>query len=436
MEIVSTMAQISLLAKAMGGISAEKGMSEGSQPQERQAAQQERRDEQAGPSRLTPQAEISQRSESQDFIPLSFAQTQTADEEHEAGELPMSREQMRQAGSLLQERVAREQQRQQTVGASRRHRDITAELSTERQARQTAERRLAELEAQMAGDHPPTQRVETQTGVRGRQTAPMLPRPLQIGGVAQRPMQGGRPQTAMPTYSQVAQMPPPPPPIVQQTARQIAARPVAMQQTAPPQAALRPAALRPTMVRPAAPLQIMPRTAEEMRRRQDIRQGKRPADVPRAAGVPQAAQRAQTPLHPLGGLQIGPDMAGTSHFSEDLRRYVSLLVRQYVEQHPTPQDIAGQATDSLGLDAEAMEEDRLAWQQVAAGMRQSPDEDHPMLGGRGDDAGDDWDSLEVEDFLMGEADPDHPVAMATVRQEIQQQPDLAFADRQAEVPTT
>ena len=98
-------------------------------------------------------------------------------------------------------------------------------------------------------------------------------------------------------------------------------------------------------------------------------------------------------------------MAGTSHFSEDLRRYVSLLVRQYVEKHPTPQDIDGQATDNLGLDAEAMEEDRLAWQQVAARMRQSPDEDHPMLGGRGDDMGDDWESLDAEDLLMGKRTP-------------------------------
>ena len=77
-----------------------------------------------------------------------------------------------------------------------------------------------------------------------------------------------------------------------------------------------------------------------------------------------------------------------------------------------------------------MEEDRLAWQQLAARMCHSPDKDHPMLGGRGDDAGDDWDSLEVEDFLMGEADPDNPVAMAFVRQEIQQQPDFASVDRQ------
>ena len=109
-------------------------------------------------------------------------------------------------------------------------------------------------------------------------------------------------------------------------------------------------------------------------------------------------------------------MAGTSHFSEDLRRYISLLVRQYVEKHPSPADIAGLATDSIGLDLDAMEEDRLAWQQVAARMRQSPDEDHPMLGGRGDDMGDDWESLDAEDLLMGEADPNNPVQMATTRQ--------------------
>ena len=68
-------------------------------------------------------------------------------------------------------------------------------------------------------------------------------------------------------------------------------------------------------------------------------------------------------------------------------------------------------------------------------MRQSPDEDHPMLGGRGDDAGDDWDSLEVEDFLMGEADPNNPAAMASTRQEIMQHPDLASVGRQTDVPT-
>ena len=43
--------------------------------------------------------------------------------------------------------------------------------------------------------------------------------------------------------------------------------------------------------------------------------------------------------------------------------------------------------------------------------------------------------MEVEDFLMGEADPNNPAAMASTRQEIMQHPDLASADRQADVPT-
>ena len=67
---MSTVAQISLLAQEMGGTLA----SEGSQRQERQAAQQE---------------------------------------ERELGELPFTKEQMRYAGSLLPERVAQEQ-RQKT----------------------------------------------------------------------------------------------------------------------------------------------------------------------------------------------------------------------------------------------------------------------------------------------------------------------------------
>ena len=122
-------------------------------------------------------------------------------------------------------------------------------------------------------------------------------------------------------------------------------------------------------------------------------------------------------------------MAGTSHFSEDLRRYVSLLVRQYVEEHPTPRDISGPATDSPVLDDKAMEEDRLVWQQVATGMRRSLDEDHPILGGRGDDMGDDWESLDAEDLLMGEADPNNPADMATTRQVVSQQPNFAFVNR-------
>ena len=39
-------------------------------------------------------------------------------------------------------------------------------------------------------------------------------------------------------------------------------------------------------------------------------------------------------------------------------------------------------TDSPVLDMEMVEEDRLAWQQLATGpqLRRTPDEDHPMLG--------------------------------------------------------
>ena len=63
LEIVSTVAQISLLAQALGGISAERGRSEGSQHQEQQAAPQEGRTGQTGPARLAPQSEIGQRSD-------------------------------------------------------------------------------------------------------------------------------------------------------------------------------------------------------------------------------------------------------------------------------------------------------------------------------------------------------------------------------------
>ena len=52
-----------------------------------------------------------------------------------------------------------------------------------------------------------------------------------------------------------------------------------------------------------------------------------------------------------------------------------------------------------------LEEDRLAWQQLAtdARLREPPDEDHPMLG-EIDTTGDDWESLDQEDFLMEEAE--------------------------------
>ena len=75
------------------------------------------------------------------------------------GELPFTREQMRHAGTLLQERVAQEQW-QQTAAPVQRHIAITVELSLELRAQQMAERRIAELEAQMANFRPPAQRLE------------------------------------------------------------------------------------------------------------------------------------------------------------------------------------------------------------------------------------------------------------------------------------
>ena len=127
-------------------------------------------------------------------------------------------------------------------------------------------------------------------------------------------------------------------------------------------------------------------------------------------------------------------MASTSHLPAELRRYVDQLVRQYMEKRPASRDVSRPATDSPVLDVDMMEEDRLAWQQIAAGMRKSPDGDHPMLGDQDDVTGDDWESLDNEDFLMGEADPDHPVDTAAQRQVLMQQPDLTSANRQADAP--
>ena len=62
------------------------------------------------------------------------------------GEIPLTREQMRQARTLLQERVAQEL-RQQRAAPTRWHTAITSELSTERQGRQLAECRIVELDA-------------------------------------------------------------------------------------------------------------------------------------------------------------------------------------------------------------------------------------------------------------------------------------------------
>ena len=88
--------------------------------------------------------------------------------------------------------------------------------------------------------------------------------------------------------------------------------------------------------------------------------------------------------------------------------------------------IAGPTTDSPVLDTDMLEEDWLAWQQLAAGMRRTPDGDHPMLGDNDDVTGDDWESLDAEDFPMEEADPkqnlptDRQVPQPQPRQLVQQ----------------
>lgn len=110
-----TVGQISLIAQALGGVPSRReglqvGQGDGSQRggqhkdrqnEDRQESQQE------GPRHQTPQTKLGHVSDSQDFIPLTFAQRQ-GDEEREAGEIPLMREQMRRVGTLLQEKVAEE----------------------------------------------------------------------------------------------------------------------------------------------------------------------------------------------------------------------------------------------------------------------------------------------------------------------------------------
>ena len=98
------------------------------------------------------------------------------------------------------------------------------------------------------------------------------------------------------------------------------------------------------------------------RRRQEITHGKRAANVPQAAGASRAAPRAQAPSILMSDLQTGPETTDMSHLPDDLRRYVSLLVRQYVEKRPGSMATDGPATDSPVLDTDMLEEDRLAWQ--------------------------------------------------------------------------
>ena len=58
-------------------------------------------------------------------------------------------------------------------------------------------------------------------------------------------------------------------------------------------------------------------------------------------------------------------------------------------------DTAGPTTDSPVLDTDMLEEDWLAWQQLATKMRRTPNGDHPMLGGNDNITGDDWESLDA-----------------------------------------
>ena len=129
----------------------------------------------------------------------------------------------------------------------------------------------------------------------------MVPRPLQVGASEQRHTMGnrqaGQPQMAPPTYAQVAQIPP--------------------HQAAPQQAAAHQAALH---------------GPKETWCRQEITCDKWAEEVPQMAGAPQTAPRAQAPPITMSDLPPGPEVAGTSHLSDDLRRYVSLLVQQYVDK--------------------------------------------------------------------------------------------------------
>ena len=71
------------------------------------------------------------------------------------------------------------------------------------------------------------------------------------------------------------------------------------------------------------------------------------------------------------------------------------------------------------------------------GMLRTPNGDHPMLGGNDDVTGDDWESLDAEDFPMEEADPkqtlptDRQVPPQQPRQLVQQ-PQTASINRQTD----
>ena len=163
--------------------------------------------------------------------------------------------------------------------------------------------------------------------------------------------------------------------------------PMGTRQAGQPQMATR--VTQPQMVTPTyaqvaqgPPRQALPRSAEETRRRQEITHGKRAAEAPQAAGASRVAPRAHAPSSAMGDLQAGQTVPGTSPLSADLRRYVSRLVQQYMAKRIGTLVNARPATDSPVLDMEMVEEDRLAWQQLATGphLRRAPDEDQPNAG--------------------------------------------------------
>ena len=137
----------------------------------------------------------------------------------------------------------------------------------------------------------------------------------------------------------------------------------------------------------------------------------------------------------MSNLETGPESVGMSHLPDDLHRYVSLLVRQYVDERPGPMATGGPTTDSPVLNTDMLEEDQLAWQQLAAGMCRTPDGDHTMLGDNDVVTSDDWESLDTEDFPMEEANPKQN--LPTYRQvppqqprQLVQQPKIASVNRQ------
>ena len=119
----------------------------------------------------------------------------------------------------------------------------------------------------------------------------------------------------------------------------------------------------------------------------------------------QVASREQEPSIPLSDLQPNLELPGTLNMSANLHRHVGLLVRQYLKKRPEDFRASGPTIESLALDTEMLEEDRLEWQQLAtsAQLRESPEEDHPMLG-EIDTTGDNWESLDAEDFPMEEVE--------------------------------